>query len=58
VQSWEKWQQELVALLEKDLEGASKHLRIDEMDWTFWQTLFLEGRTPHSALNHVLQREL
>ena len=56
--SWDEWRQELVALLEEDLEGTSTHLAVNETDWNFWRTLFLHGRSPRSALDHVLGRDL
>ena len=58
MQNWDEWQKELVALLEEDLQGASTHLVVDEMDWSFWRTLFLHGRSPRSALDHALGRDL
>jgi len=58
VQNWEEWQKELVALLAEDLHGASTHLVADETDWSFWRALFLHGRSPRSALDHALGRDL
>jgi len=58
MQSWEEWQKELLTLLEEDLEGTSTHLSVNEMDWSSWSILFLAGRSPRSALDHALGRDL
>jgi hypothetical protein len=58
LQSWDEWQREVVVLLEEDLEGTANHLPLNEMDWSPWWTLFVQGRSPRSALDHALGRDL
>lgn len=58
MQSWDEWQRQLVALLEEDLQDTSNHLSIDEMDWSSWWPLFLQGRSPRDALDHALGHDL
>ena len=58
MQSWYEWQREVVALLEEDLEGTANHLPLKDMDWSSWWMLFLQGRSPRSALDYALGRDL
>jgi hypothetical protein len=31
---------------------------VDDVDWVAWYGLYLEGRTPRSAVNRALERDL
>jgi hypothetical protein len=53
-----QWQREVVALLRRDLKETSHHICVEDVDWRPWERLYLEGRSPHAAIDRVLERDL
>jgi hypothetical protein len=58
VQPWAQWQKEVLALLRKDLDDTAHQISLDDVDWMSWEQLYLEGRSPHAAIDRVLERDL
>jgi hypothetical protein len=56
--TWTQWQREVIALLRKDLDDNSHHICVEDVDWQPWETLYREGRSPHAAIDRVLERDL
>ncbi|MEP6548159.1 MAG: hypothetical protein ABJD53_11900 [Gammaproteobacteria bacterium] len=56
--SWEQWQQEIVALLRGDFGDTLQVSSIDDVDWPSWQGLYVQGRSPRSAIERALERDL
>ncbi len=58
VRDWEQWQQDIVALLKSDFGDALQVISIDDVDWPSWQGLYAQGRSPRSAIERALERDL
>jgi hypothetical protein len=58
MQTWAMWQTEVVALLQGDFEELLRHISIEDVDWPSWQRFYLEGRSPRSAVDRALERDL
>jgi hypothetical protein len=58
MQPWPQWQSEIVALLENDFDGALGSISIEDIDWPSWRPLYDQGRTPRSAIERALERDL
>ena len=56
--SWEQWQHEIVALLRGDFGDALQVATIDDVDWPSWEGFFMQGRSPRSAIERALERDL
>ena len=56
--SWEQWQHEIVALLKSDFEDTLQIASVDDVDWPSWQGLYVQGRSPRSAIERALERDL
>jgi hypothetical protein len=55
---WEQWQHDIVALLKSDFGDALQVISIDDVDWPSWQGLYAQGRSPRSAIERALERDL
>jgi hypothetical protein len=59
MQTWEQWQSEIVTLLQKEFGGeALQHISLDDVDWPSWHTFYLQGKSPHAAIERALERDL
>jgi hypothetical protein len=58
MRSWEQWQHEIVALLRGDFGDTLQVASIDDVDWPSWQGFFMQGRSPRSAIERALERDL
>ncbi len=58
IPDWEQWQQDIVALLKSDFGDTLQVISIDDVDWPSWQGLYAQGRSPRSAIERALEREL
>jgi len=58
MQPWPQWQSEIVALLESDFDGALGSISMEDIDWPSWRPLYEQGRTPRSAIERALERDL
>ncbi len=58
VRSWEQWQHEIVALLRGDFGDSLEIVSIDDVDWPSWQAFYVQGRSPRSAIERALERDL
>jgi hypothetical protein len=58
IQSWEHWQQEIVALLKSDFADTLQEISIDDVDWPSWHELYVQGRSARSAIERALERDL
>jgi hypothetical protein len=56
--AWTQWQNEVVALLQRDFEEALHHIRIDDIDWPSWHDYYAQGKSPRAALDRALERDL
>jgi hypothetical protein len=57
MQTWMKWQAEVVAMLRAELEELVQ-VSLDDVDWVAWYGFYLEGRSPRAAVNRALERDL
>jgi len=55
---WTQWQKEVVAILQRDLEGTLNYVGVDDVDWPAWEHLFREGRSPRAAVDRAFERDL
>ena len=58
LRDWEQWQHDIVALLKNDFGDALQVISIDDIDWPSWQGLYAQGRSPRSAIERALERDL
>jgi len=58
VLSWPQWQRDVLQVLRTELQGLAHHLRVDDVDWSSWQAFYEQGRTPRSAVDRALERDL
>jgi hypothetical protein len=58
MQTWAQWQNEVVATLGLELEEVLQHISLDDVDWSSWRNLYLEGRSPRAAVDRALERDL
>jgi hypothetical protein len=56
--TWERWQDELVTLLRSDFCDALQDTTRDDVDWSAWEVFFLQGRSPRSAIERALERDI
>jgi hypothetical protein len=57
--TWEQWQSEIVALLQKDFGGeAFQHICLDDIDWPSWHGFYLQGKSPRAAIERALERDV
>ena len=58
MQSWEHWQNEVVALLQGIFDEALGNVSIGDVDWLSWRDFYLQGRSPRAAIEFALERDL
>jgi hypothetical protein len=58
MQPWTQWQQEVVALLKGDFEQTLGQISIEDVDWSSWRPLYDQGRSPRSAIERALERDI
>jgi hypothetical protein len=58
VLSWPQWQREVLRLLQAELRDLAHHLCLDDVDWAAWRPLYEQGRTPPTAVDRALERDL
>jgi hypothetical protein len=58
IQTWEQWQQEVVARLTSDFADTLQEILIDDVDWPSWHELYVQGRSARSAIERALERDL
>jgi hypothetical protein len=58
MKTWVQWQIEVVAALGTELKEILQHISLDDVDWPAWRNFYLEGRSPHAAVNRALERDL
>jgi hypothetical protein len=57
MQTWVQWQSEVVAALREELQEIQEitHVALDDVDWVAWYGLYLEGRSPKTAVRRALE---
>lgn len=58
MQTWTKWQAEVVATLKAELGEVLDAVTLEDVDWVAWYGLYLDGRSPQAAVNRALERDL
>ena len=58
VQGWMQWQLAVVAVLRADFIGVLQKIDLDDVDWDAWRSFYNEGRTPRSAVDRAMERDL
>ena len=58
MQNWTQWQREVLTFLQADFEEVLHHLSLDDVDWVTWRKFFDEGRSPRSAVDRAVERDL
>jgi hypothetical protein len=56
--SWPQWQRDVLRVLRIELQDLVHHLCVDDVDWGSWHVFYEQGRTPGSAVNRALERDL
>jgi hypothetical protein len=47
-----------VAVLRADFVGILQKIDLEDVDWDAWRNFYNEGRTPRSAVDRALERDL
>jgi len=56
---WEKWQSDIVTLLQSDFGGeVLRDICLDDIDWPSWHDFYLQGKSPRAAIERALERDL
>jgi hypothetical protein len=58
MEPWSQWQNEVVSLLKGDFEQTLGHISLDDVDWSSWRPLYEQGRSPRSAIERALERDI
>ncbi len=58
IESWNLWQQEVVAVIRADFVTVLDDIGTDEIDWETWRPFFEEGRTPQDAVKRAFANDL
>jgi hypothetical protein len=58
VLGWMQWQLAVVAVLRADSMGILQKIDLEDVDWDAWRNFYNEGRTPRSAVDRALERDL
>jgi hypothetical protein len=58
VVEWMQWQLAVVAVLRADFLGVLQKIDLEDVDWDAWRSFYVEGRTPRSAVDRALERDL
>jgi len=56
--TWTQWQNDVVALLEKDFVETLQQISMDDIDWPSWHDYFVQGKSPRAAIDRALERDL
>jgi hypothetical protein len=56
--TWVQWQQGVLTVLRGELAEVLAQIEFDEVDWPAWQSLYAQGRSPRSAVQRALERDL
>lgn len=56
--TWTQWQNDVVALLEKDFIETLQQISMDDIDWPSWHDYFVQGKSPRAAIDRALERDL
>ena len=48
----------VVAVLRTDFIGILQRIDLEDVDWDAWRNFYNEGRTPRSAVDRALERDL
>jgi hypothetical protein len=56
--AWQEWQNGVVAVLRADFRELLEDVQFDDVDWDAWRPLYDEGRSPRSAVDRALVRDL
>lgn len=55
---WVEWQQGVLAALRCEFREVLEKIQDDDVDWDAWRSLYEEGRSPRSAVDRALVRDL
>jgi hypothetical protein len=56
---WEKWQSDIVTLLQSDFGGeVLRDICLDDIDWPSWRDFYVQGKSPRAAIERALERDL
>jgi hypothetical protein len=58
VLGFERWHQEIIALLRQDFGGELQDITLEEVDWHSWWDYFAQGRSPRAAIERALERDI
>jgi hypothetical protein len=58
MQPWTQWQYEVVALLKVDFDQTLGNISIEDVDWSSWRPFYEQGRSPRSAIERALERDI
>jgi hypothetical protein len=56
--TWTEWQNEVVAHLQGDFEELLQHISLEDVDWASWLQFYRQGRSPRSAVDRAMERDL
>jgi hypothetical protein len=57
-ETWNRWQLEVVALLQADFAEVFGEIGLNDVDWPSWHPLFVQGRSPRAAIERAFERDL
>jgi hypothetical protein len=58
IESWNLWQQEVVAVIRADFITVLDDIDADGIDWETWRPFFEEGRSPQDAVKRAFANDL
>jgi hypothetical protein len=58
MQPWTEWQHEIVALLKDDFDQTLGQISLEDVDWSSWRPFYEQGRSPRSAIERALERDI
>ena len=56
--NWSQWQRDVLQVLRIELHDVLHDIHLENVDWTTWQVLYEQGRTPRAAVARALERDL
>lgn len=55
---WEKWQSDIVTLLQSDFGGeVLRDICLEDIDWPSWRDFYVQGKSPRAAIERALERD-
>lgn len=57
MQTWNEWQNDVIALLNMLFKDILEQVSLADVDWPSWQPFYLEGRSPGAAISRALERD-